>query len=105
MCNTGYFFADGIKGKGCVCQREREKAKERGGERMKEGLEGGEQLIRCSSVKADELRKLVTSEQVGAQVDVLAEPTGWQSGVNVERGQRRRFRESTRGQSPRLTSA
>lgn len=62
-------------------------------------------MIRSSSVKADELRKLVTSEQVGAQVDVLAEPAGWQSGVNAESRARRRFRESTRGQSPRLTSA
>lgn len=59
-------------------------------------------MIRRSSVKADELRKLVTSEQVGAQVNVLAEPAGWQACVNAKR---RRFTESTRGQSPRLTSA
>lgn len=62
-------------------------------------------MIRSSSVKADELRKLVTSKRVGAQVDVLAEPAGWQSGVNVEHKERCRFRQSTRGQSPRLTSA
>lgn len=62
-------------------------------------------MIRSSSVKADELRKLVTSEQVGAQVDVLAEPAGWQSAVNVKRRERRWFSESTRGQSPQLTSA
>lgn len=52
-------------------------------------------VIHGSSVKADELRKPVTSERVsrraskraGAQVDVLAEPASRQAAVNARRGE------------------
>lgn len=79
LCNTGHFIlqmrlkGERVGGAG-------------GGVRGWWRGRGGGQMIRSSSVKADELRKLVTSEQVGAQVDVLAEPAGSQSGVNAERG-------------------